>query len=74
MVPSSLLLMQCSGRPTKPITNKCDDKWKADTQTDVVTGLPMTAMCVQEVDAQSVLQFALIHTVGCTLHRHTSWV
>ena len=34
----------------------------------------MAAICVQDVDAQSSLRFALIHTVGCTLHRRTSRV
>ena len=32
------------------------------------------AICVQDVDVQCVLQFTLIHTVGCALHRHTSRV
>lgn len=35
---------------------------------------PAAAICVQEVDAQGSLQFTLIHTVGCALHRHTSRV
>lgn len=34
----------------------------------------MAAICVQDVDVQSSLRFTLIHTVGCTLHRHTSRV
>lgn len=34
----------------------------------------MAAMCVQDVDVQSSMQFTLIHTVGCALHRHTSRV
>jgi len=32
------------------------------------------AMCVQDVDVQGVLQFTLIHAVGCALHRPTSQV
>ena len=32
------------------------------------------AICVQDVNVQCVLQFTLIHTVGCALHRHTSRV
>lgn len=51
-----------------------DDRYAADTRTDVAKGRPLAAMCVQDVDAQGVLQFALIHTVGCALHRHTSRV
>ena len=35
---------------------------------------PTAAICVQDVDVQGVLQFTLIHTVGCALHRHTSRV
>lgn len=34
----------------------------------------VAAMCVQDVDVQSSMQFTLIHTVGCALHRHTSRV
>lgn len=40
----------------------------------MVTGKPMTAMCVQDVDVQCVLQFTLIHAASCALHRHTSRV
>lgn len=40
----------------------------------MATGYPVAAICVQDVDVQSSMQFTLIHTVGCTLHRHTSRV
>lgn len=52
-----------------------DDKYTADPRPGVATGEdPVAAICVQEVDVQGVLQFTLIHTVGCALHRHTSRV
>ena len=35
---------------------------------------PEAAICVQGVDVQCVLQFTLIHAVGCALHRRTSRV
>lgn len=31
-------------------------------------------MCVQDIDAQCVLQFTLIHAAGCALHRLASRV
>jgi len=31
----------------------------------VASGLPEAAMCVQDIDAQCVLQFTLIHAAGC---------
>lgn len=34
--------------------------------------LPRAAMCVRNVDDQGVLQFTLIHAVGCVLHRRGS--
>lgn len=37
----------------------------------MATGGPVAAMCVQDVDAQGVLQFTLVHAVCCALHRHT---
>lgn len=47
----------------------------SDPETDVVPGCePETAMCVQDVDGQCVLQFTSSHAVGCALHRHTSRV
>ena len=33
---------------------------------------PRAAMCVRSVDDQGVLQFTLIHAVGCVLHRRAS--
>ena len=33
---------------------------------------PRAAMCVRNVDDQGVLQFTLIHAVGCVLHRRGS--
>ena len=33
---------------------------------------PRAAMCVRSVDDQGVLQFTLIHAVGCVLHRRGS--
>ena len=37
-------------------------------------GIPKAAMCVQVVDDRSVLQFTLLHAVGCALHRRKSRV
>ena len=56
-------------------TSVCWDLVNSDPETDVVPGCePETAMCVQDVDDQCVLQFTLSHAVGCALHRHTSRV
>ncbi|EUB61083.1 hypothetical protein EGR_04116 [Echinococcus granulosus] len=52
----------------------CSDSLQADARTDVTTGKPVVAICVQDVDVQSSLRFTLTHTVGCTLHRRTSRV
>ena len=46
----------------------------SDPETGVVRGVPRTAICVQDVDVQCVLQFTLIHAAGCALHRRTSRV
>ena len=46
----------------------------SDPETGVVPAETGTAICVQEVDVQCVLQFTLIHAAGCALHRHTSRV
>ena len=40
----------------------------------MVSGVPETAICVQDIDVQCALQFTLIHAAGCALHRHTSRV
>ena len=53
---------------------KCRDQCKADPRTDVTIGRPIVAICVQEFDARGVVQFTLINTVSCALHRHTSRV
>lgn len=45
-----------------------------DPETGVASGLPEAAMCVQDIDAQCVLQFTLIHAAGCALHRLASRV
>jgi hypothetical protein len=45
-----------------------------DPQPDVAPREPGAAMCVRNVDVQCVLQFTLIHAVGCVLHRPTSRV
>ena len=58
----------------KPLLITRSDSLYADAQTDVATGKPMAAICVQGIDDQSSLRFTLIHTVGCTLHRSTSRV
>ena len=47
---------------------------RADPQPDMAAGEPAAAICVQDVDVQGVLQFTLIHAVGCALHRRTSRV
>ncbi|KAL3308676.1 hypothetical protein Ciccas_012789, partial [Cichlidogyrus casuarinus] len=44
----------------------------ADSQSNVAMGKPTTASCVQDIDVRSSLQFTSVHTVCCTLHRHTS--
>ena len=49
-------------------------KCKADPQPDMAARQLAAAMCVQDVDVQGVLQFTLIHAVGCALHRPTSQV
>ncbi len=53
---------------------KRNDRYTADSRTGVAKGEPLAAMCVQDVDVQSVLQFTLIHKVGFALHRHTNRV
>lgn len=35
---------------------------------------PIAAICVQDFDARGVVQFTIINTVGCALHRYTSRV
>ena len=47
---------------------------RADPQPDMAARQLAAAMCVQDVDVQGVLQFTLIHAVGCALHRRTSRV
>ena len=48
--------------------------FKADPQPGVAAEGSAAAICVQGVDVQGVLQFTLIHAVGCALHRRTSRV
>jgi len=43
---------------------------KAQARTELVR----TAICVQDIDVQCVLQFTLIHAAGCALHRHANRV
>ncbi len=50
------------------------DKFNADPQTDVATGGPIAAICVQIVNDQSVVQFTLIHIFCYVLHRRVSRV
>ena len=45
-----------------------------DPETDVVAAETATAICVQEIDAQCVLQFTLNHAACYALHRFTSRV
>ncbi len=45
-----------------------------DPRSDVVPGIPETAICVRDVDVQCVLQFTLINAASCALHRRTSRV
>ena len=45
-----------------------------DPETDVVAAKTATAICVQEIDAQCVLQFTLNHAACYALHRFTSRV
>ena len=45
-----------------------------DPQTGVVTEESVTAICVQDIDDQCVLQITLIHAVCCALHRLASLV
>ena len=40
----------------------------------MATGGPIAAICVQIVNDQSVVQFTLIHTFCCVLHRRVSRV
>ena len=56
------------------ITIERNDKFYADPQTDVATGGPIAAICVQIVNDQSVVQFTLIHTLCCVLHRRANRV
>ncbi len=63
-------------------TVQCDGKARnnrrlivlTDPETGVASGLPEAAMCVQDIDAQCVLQFTLVHAAGCALHRLASRV
>lgn len=48
--------------------------FQTDPRPGVATELSVAAICVQDVDVQGILQFTLIHTVGCALHRRTSRV
>ena len=45
-----------------------------DPQTGVVTEESVTAICVQDIDDQCILQITLIHAVCCALHRLASLV
>ena len=45
-----------------------------DPQTNVVPGIPKTAICVQVIAAQYILQFTIVIALCCALHRFASRV
>lgn len=45
-----------------------------DPQANVVPGIPETAICVQDIAAQYILQFAIVIALCCALHRSASRV
>ena len=45
-----------------------------DPQANVVPGIPETAICVQVIAAQYILQFAIVIALCCALHRSASRV
>ena len=45
-----------------------------DPQTNVASGMPKAAVCVQDFAAQFILQFAIINALCCALHRSASRV
>ena len=45
-----------------------------DPQANVVPGIPETAICVQVIAAQYILQFAIVIALCCALHRFASRV
>jgi hypothetical protein len=59
--------------PVRRQSATCDCN-STDPETGLVSGLPHTAICVQDIDVQCVLQFTLIHAAGCALHRRTNRV
>ncbi len=52
---------------------ECDDRCIADPLTNVAT-TSMAAMCIREVDDQSVLHFTILYKFCFALRRHTSRV
>ena len=64
--------------PRKPIAQAFSgtacDCMSTDPETGLAPGEPEAATCVQDFDAQCVLQFTLINAAGCALHRFTSRV
>ena len=48
--------------------------WFIDPQANVVPGIPETAICVQVIAAQYILQFAIVIALCCALHRSASRV
>ena len=58
----------------KPSPKDEDDMFTADPLTNVATDESIAAMCIREVNDQSVLQFTIPFKVCFALHRHTSRV
>ena len=48
--------------------------WFVDPQANVVPGIPETAICVQDIAALYILQFAIVIALCCALHRSASRV
>lgn len=48
--------------------------WFVDPQANVVPGIPETAICVQVIAAQYILQFTIVIALCCALHRFASRV
>lgn len=62
------------GDPVRELVGTTRDCKSTDPETGLAPGGPEAATCVQDLDAQCVLQFTLIIAAGCALHRSTSRV
>ena len=85
LVPSIMLLKQLGRHSRKRAHQECPDPpdlhtgelppasvrrgMRNDTQTDILPGIPSSAMCVQKFDDSRTLQVTIHIAVCCVLHR-----